>query len=193
MNIIKVIASINWQPHIGDPGIIGWVITILYIFFSGMCVLSGLKERSNLQRLSFPELFWYFLALTLLFLGLNKQIDLQSLFIEMGRQVARQYGFYEQRREIQRFFVILFFFFSVAPMLFMLKILLHDIRKYYLVFMGMLIIVLFVLIRASSMSHIYIVPDVYRAVGAVKMKYAMEFCGLCVIGAGVLNFLRMKE
>ncbi len=193
LNITKIISDINWEPAVGDPSFIGWIITVLYLSVSILSLLYGFKERHNYHRSSAEVLFWYVFAFVLLFLGLNKQLDLQALLIETGRVIAKQYGFYAKRREMQRVFIVIFTILSIIPILFMIKIIFHNLQKYLLVLSGILIVVLFVLIRAATMNHIYIFLNLYRECLGVRIIYIMELCGIVLVGAGVLRCLRIKE
>ena len=49
--------------------------------------------------------FWLTLALLLLFLGINKQLDLQTLLNDIGRRKARAEGWYGNRRYYQTMFI----------------------------------------------------------------------------------------
>ncbi|MHC4766222.1 MAG: hypothetical protein ACYTF2_14080, partial [Planctomycetota bacterium] len=61
------------------------------------------RDRSAAYKASF--LFWALLIALFLFLGLNKQIDLQSWLADVGRDMAKAQGWYEQRGRVQTIFV----------------------------------------------------------------------------------------
>ena len=185
-----ILNNIYWEPGIGDPSFFGWIIALLYLSVAYVSLLCGLREKGRGDDSSFSVLFWYLFAFLLFFLGANKQLDLQSLLIQIGRGIARYYGFYGQRREIQRIFVLVFAAFSIVTTGFLVKIMLHDFKKYSILFLGMFIVFLFILLRAASMSHIHVVPDTLRFVGGVRMRYVVEFCGIAVVGGGVLYCLK---
>jgi len=48
---------------------------------------------------------WWTLALGLLALGVNKQLDLQTALTEIGRILAVQNGWYERRHDVQLEFI----------------------------------------------------------------------------------------
>src|SRR5688500_4566551 len=91
----------GWSPGIGDPTVGGWATVALYAIAAVVCFRVGRRHR----RLPRPELFLYrLLALGLVALGLNKQLDLQTAFTELGRMAAVEYGWYADRRRIQKAF-----------------------------------------------------------------------------------------
>ena len=94
--------SINWSPGIGDPTWIGWITTVAYFIGAAMCTLAFRRAGAN-RRSSAPG--WLMLAIALVLLGINKQLDLQILLTEIGRSLAQHYGWYQQRRTIQTAFI----------------------------------------------------------------------------------------
>src|SRR4051812_32221881 len=104
------LSDITWRPEIGDPNPTAWVIVVAYFVGCGMCVWAGIKERENRDRANeklIPQ-FWFVLAGLLFFLGWNKQLDLQTLITQIGRDAAKSEGWYENRRWVQGVFVLFF-------------------------------------------------------------------------------------
>src|SRR6185295_16494460 len=110
MHFIAVIEHGRWRPGIGDPDPLGWTITVAYFIACGLCVWAGVRERQAAGRAREVLVwkFWFILAGILLFLGFNKQLDLQSLLTQAGRDFAREEGLYEKRRGLQFVFVLCF-------------------------------------------------------------------------------------
>ena len=96
------LASIQWRPHIGDPTLLGWIVTCLYGANALLYLYQGVRFRPD-RRVVF---LWTVLGLALAFLALNKQWDLQMLFTQMGRSLAQTQGWLPRRRLIQAVFVI---------------------------------------------------------------------------------------
>jgi hypothetical protein len=94
--------SINWSPGIGDPTWIGWITTVAYFIGAALCIPAFRRAWAN-WRSSAPG--WLMLAIALVLLGFNKQLDLQILLTEIGRSLAQHYGWYQQRRTIQTAFI----------------------------------------------------------------------------------------
>ncbi len=101
-------SELNWTPAIGDPTLIGWFITIAY-FISALFTARVYLAAHNLfipSLIKKQQFFWLLLTCTLLFLGINKQLDLHNLFTAMGRYYAKKQDWYQQRRAIQKEFII---------------------------------------------------------------------------------------
>jgi hypothetical protein len=90
----------NWTLGIGPATFGGWVIVVLYFLTMISCWATartpGVKERR----------IW--VAISILFLGLwlNRQLDLQSGFTDVGRIFARAHGWYGHRQPVQIAFII---------------------------------------------------------------------------------------
>lgn len=85
--------SAHWTPGIGDPTVAGWVTVVVYFLAAWLCF----RARGNVM----PEgRWWLALSVLMLFLGFNKQVDLQTLFTDIGRDMAKAEGWYDDRRRI---------------------------------------------------------------------------------------------
>lgn len=105
-----------WRFGAGDPTPIGWGTTAAYLVAAALCWLAFSAETradSSYAR------FWLLLALGLLALGVNKELDLHTLAIEGGRAVARALGWQHRRHEIP---VVFTFFLVIAGALAMLSL-----------------------------------------------------------------------
>ena len=121
-----------WSPGIGDPNVMGWITVVAYLTAAYLCfvvhrswlasagpavkgriwgpvALALLGQRRRLAAL--PEAvrmsaLWKALAIGLLLLGINKQLDLQTALTEIGRILAAKQGWYERRQRVQIDFII---------------------------------------------------------------------------------------
>ena len=191
MNIFEALKFINWRPGIGDPTLIGWTITLAYFIMAFLCWWTGLAEKKNVPntRRAGVYILWFGLAALLFVLGLNKQLDLQTLLTSLGREIAKANGWYDMRREVQRVFIILiaiFSFLSLSAMIWQLR---SYSRKYWLVLLGLSIIIIFVVIRAASFNHVDYLLSKWRIIGPFKMKYVVELGGILILGAGIVQNL----
>src|SRR5690348_6611362 len=97
----------NWRAGIGDRTFAGWFTVFLYVVATLGCV----RVMLAMQRAQRPQhdsvAFWRNVAILFAALGVNKQLDLQTAFTELGRMVAREYGWYGQRADVQIAFIAL--------------------------------------------------------------------------------------
>jgi uncharacterized membrane protein len=94
------------------------------------------------------------MAAVLLFLGINKKLDLQSLLIHAGRASATAEGWYQYRWMAQTVFVVLFTVSVVAALAACLKKWRRFVNEQPLILAGILLLALFVVVRASTLSHV---------------------------------------
>ena len=99
-------ASATWQPSFGDPTPLGWLTAALYVFVGVLCLLVAARTRRLAGGDNQAALFWLGIAAGLLALGLNKQLDLQTLLTQAAKQLSIQQGWYEQRRWVQAAFFV---------------------------------------------------------------------------------------
>jgi hypothetical protein len=95
----------DWSPGIGDPSIMGWFTVVLYFCTAYRCF--ALARDKNVTLVRHERSVWWLFTLALVALGINKQLDLQSALTEIGRILAREQGWYEDRRLIQAEFISL--------------------------------------------------------------------------------------
>jgi hypothetical protein len=149
-------ADITWRPGIGDPNPTAWVIVVAYFVVCGLCVWAGVKERQNRDRASeklIPQ-FWFVLAGLLFLLGWNKQLDVQTLFTQIGRDAAKSEGWYANRRPIQAIFVVLFGLGGASAVAAGIYYMRDVWKRYRLAYTGIIYLGVFVVIRAASFHHI---------------------------------------
>ena len=101
LNAFLTCAKTSWSPVIGDPTALGWLTTgllCLAAYLSLRCahspVFAGRERR-------FERWFWLSTAVFLVLLTLNKQLDLQTYLLAVGRCIARAQGWYGARRSVQ--------------------------------------------------------------------------------------------
>jgi len=96
----------NWSPGIGDPTVVGWLTVVMYLVAAWLSYRVVRSDRTQPNGLDASErLLWRALVIGLVFLCLNKQLDLQSAFTELGRIIAANQGWYVRRHEVQELFI----------------------------------------------------------------------------------------
>ena len=138
---------------VGDPTVLGWTTFALYLIAAACSLRCGLigGKSGNPSELGHV---WRVQAGVFLLLGLNKQLDLQTALIELGRRLTLFAGWYQYRREIQ----ILFFAGLVA--MGCVVVVKHSNamrnfgRKHPLAASGDVLIGAYILIRTIYMDHL---------------------------------------
>jgi hypothetical protein len=179
---------------LGDPTIIGWTITIAYFSAAFLCWRVVKIEESRDGRVARSYLLWFGLFILLVILGLNKQLDLQTLLRNAGRYIAEKDGWYGMRREIQNAFIGFIGLLGLLGFIGLLVLLKNNLKDFKLVVTGLVLLISFVLIRAASFNHVDYFLDKWRIVGPFRMKYVIELGGVVLIGieAGKRLFKRVS-
>jgi hypothetical protein len=103
----------NSEMHLaGHLTALGWITFALYMIAALLsfraAAVSRFKNSDAMDRI------WIWLGAILAVLGLNKQLDLQTLLIELGRQIARTGRLYDYRLELHALFFLGFVLVSIA-------------------------------------------------------------------------------
>ena len=159
----------RWRPAIGDPTVVGWVTVLAYLLASAACVRAAWREpMTGGRRRSKPSGFWLMLSAALFLLGINKQIDLQTLFTLMARRVLMANGLYQNRRHYQTIFLGAIAASSVLLLIGSLWIARRSLRHRWAALVGMAFVMGFVVIRAASFHHVRRTPGL--ATGRPEME-----------------------
>jgi hypothetical protein len=139
--------------------------------------------RHEHQRRTF---FWLILAALFALLAINKQLDLQSWFTGVGREIARRGGWYEQRQAVQTIFVIVLALVGVGLIAWLAWFTRRHWREYGLAVVGSAFIIVFIIIRAASFHHVDRLLS-FEPWGA-RMNWVFELGGIaCVALAAAIN------
>lgn len=187
---IQRLMQIHWMPGIGDPTLMGWVTVAAYFtafFFSVACAMLA-DNGNSMEKATIHRRLWCFIALTLLGLGINKQLDFQTLITEVGRVLAKRQGWYEHRKTVQVLFIAAVACGCIYSLLFIWHTVENVWKKNRLALVGMVFLVSFILIRATS-SH-----GVDKMLGlnlsGIKMNCLFELGGIAFIWISSLIHLK---
>jgi hypothetical protein len=205
--------GVEWTPGIGDPTVMGWLTVVAYFVAAWLCLRAFKSEKRGPDRpyrQAIPALvrvlkkhwpsppaparraaLWLVLAFVLGALGVNKQLDLQTLFTEIGRSMAVEGGWYESRRIVQAIFIAMvlgFGAFFVAVLWWLTR---GQLRDFRLTLFGFALLVSFVVIRAMSFHHVDII--IGMDVGGVRVNWMLELGGLGIVIAGAAGRLRRAK
>ncbi|WP_426170182.1 hypothetical protein [Sandarakinorhabdus sp. DWP1-3-1] len=165
-------AASTWASQ--DAGTLPWLAVAGYLVGAGLCLWRRGGAGSGRERL-----FWLAAALAMLALGLNKQLDLQTLLTGWGRQMARDGGWYAQRRAYQKEFVI-----GVALVAMVigagLAWLVRGLSPRVLAALaGLGLLGAFVLVRLASFHHIDVAMR--TPVQGLKLHTVLELVGIAIV------------
>jgi len=133
---------------------LGWAVAVVYGLGALCCARAGRVTQQDGRRCPDKQQPWWFLAATLLFLGINKLLNLQTTLINLGRAAARTWGWYQYRRAAQAVFAVLFTLALLAVFAALLKKWRWFVKERPLVQTGVLLLLLFVVIRAFALNHV---------------------------------------
>lgn len=140
----------HWAPGVGDPTPMAWVVVGIYV----LAIVVALRNAIAARRTGQPMDFWGLLAVLLFLLGVNKQLDLQTWFIETGRDLALSQGWYERRRIFQWAFVAVLLVAMVLSVLRVRERWADLWHQYRLVGAGVCLLLVFVFLRAATFQHV---------------------------------------
>ena len=182
---------INWRPGIGDPTFAGWLTTVCYFAAAVLCGLAASRVRSATDGRGGSAAFWVILTILLAALGINKQLDLQSLFTELARALARQQGWYEQRQSAQKIFIALVGLCGALALTFFAILIRRSLETQGLALLGVILLACFVLIRASSFHHVDSLLGLRLA--GLKLNWIIELTGIACVGICAGSSLRRRK
>lgn len=177
----------RWQPAMGDPGWRGWATVLIYL---AAMVLALLASRADFppQTRRREQTFWVLAALILGFLALNKQLDLQSALTALGRCMAREQGWYGQRRLVQVAFLAGLGLAALVFMAVLMRLLRNSWSRSALPLLGLVIVCTFVLMRAAGFHHMDRI--IGMPVLGLRANNILEWAGPALVVLGGLNVLR---
>lgn len=173
----------GWSPGIGDPTVFGWATVALYIIAAAMCYRRARDGFSGLYpHIADLRRFWAALFALLVLMAINKQLDAQSLLTVVGRCAAREQGWYNDRSTAQYAFVLgLALVLSLGAGVVIWKMR-QVLRRIWLVVVGLVMLIFFVLYSATSFHHLDIFIN--RELLGLKMIWVVEMGALVLIIIG---------
>jgi hypothetical protein len=176
----------RWAPGIGDPTPIGWFTVFAYLCVLIMCIVNWVNAR----HLSKDRFIWFWISLSIAFLCVNKQLDLQTWMLQAGRDSAHLHNWYNNRRPIQIAFVALLAAFAISTVT-VLRVYLAEVwPRFWLVVAGLAGLLFFIVMRATSIHHVDWVLGL--TLGSVKVNAVVELTSISVVAAGATLWLRRR-
>jgi hypothetical protein len=182
----------DWHLGIGDPTPVGWFTVFAYLAATIACGAVWQADRESFRRgkLASPT-FWMILTGLLLFLGINKQLDLQTLLNDVGRRAAKAQGWYQNRRIYQVIFIVA----VVAVGLFAIGVFSwvarNQWKRNFVALLGTVFLYVFVLTRASSIHHVDVM--LRWEFLSWRWNWILELGGIAVVGLGAFIAWRKAD
>ena len=161
---------------IGDQYISSWLNTVIY----GCSLVVAILKWKSLKHSQAPlkeQYFWLFIIFILSALGINKQLNLQTLFINIGRHIAQYEGWMEKRRLFQAWFAYALSGIVICAA----AIIIVSARKLWrynsLALVGLSILCLYTVMRTTSICNIGFVSD-SSSEGEFRITDIIEFFGI---------------
>lgn len=189
----------------GDFTVVGWLICISYLAAAGLCgwafhmarvgrrtaqQWSGDERRQHARRGAYlaSSIFWAMLLGVCLFLGVNKQLDLQTWLTDWGRAIALKQGWYQQRGAIQAKVVACIGLFGMLGMAILLPLMRDLLRRHVLAFIGVVLLGWYVVIRTGSFSPVEAMLGV--RIAGLKFGWLLELIGIALVCVCAIRYGR---
>ena len=180
----------------------GWIIVACYFVAVALCGWAlrvaragarqaaahwGRERRACLRARAYQAsmLFWGLLAAIFVFLGFNKQVDLQTWLTEVGRRIAQAQGWYDQRRAVQTVFVCVVAGSGLLALGVLLRFTRDLLPRHVLAFVGMVFLGCFLFTRAGSFHGIDEVLS--RPFLGIRVRWALELAGIVCVAVSALR------
>ncbi len=181
VNLSTIAACVGdqWSPQIGDPTAAGWVTVAAYAVCALLSFMTVMRGQDSRERI-----FWGLVALAMLTLGVNKQLDLQSMLTAAGRCMSQLQGWYEKRRVFQLEFIIALLMFASLLLTLAVWLMRGHLRRNGLALLGLAFVAAFVAVRAVGFHHV----DLLIGSRFLDIRYNVlfELSGLVLIAANAI-------
>jgi hypothetical protein len=178
----------------GDPTPLGWTITIAYGATAFCCWraarhgphtprrgshASGRAAQPAAQTTAQTPIarLWTALAAVLVLLGLNKQLDLQTMLTAVVRDAAKQQGWYADRRPVQIAAVVGSLVLVVVVGALVARAVRGELRRLWPAVSGVAVLGAYAAMRTTSLHEL----DAFMVGGPLPMKWWGELLGLALI------------
>lgn len=189
MNLIDTIRGVEFDFGIGDPTLVGWLTVVAYLAAAALAAINAWLARPGADRTVYR--LWSSLTVLLVFLAVNKQLDLQSYVTAIGRAVAREQGWYEARGNVQLVFILAVAVATVILLALATWALRGVRRQQWLTLVGITMILGFVLVRASSFHYVdALIGLQFRG---FRVNWIIELGAIGIFGIAAINQIRRSD
>ena len=182
LSTIAACVGDQWSPQIGDPTVAGWGTVVAY----AVCAVLSFMVLRRTQG-SREGTVWGLLTLAMLSLGVNKELDLQSMLTAAGRCLSQLQGWYEERRVFQREFIIGLLIVAGLSLALVLWLMRRCLWRNGLALLGVAFVTAFVAVRAVGFHHFDALID--SRLLDIRFNVLFELSGLVLIAANAMALL----
>lgn len=175
-----------WLGHLGDRTVADWIIVAVYAAATIAAFRLLLRSRRPGAMTRRARLAWLGLALGLLALGINKQLDFQTLLTSVLRSAARDGGWYDQRKGMQSLFVMVNIGLAFVASGLCIWLLRRERWTLKLALLGAMVQLAFIGTRLISFHDTDHLLSDSMAGQALKWRHAMELGGLVIMLTAIL-------
>lgn len=183
--------EVEWTPGIGDPTITGWLTVLAYFAAAALSLRAAHLARASQNHSKRDVWFWLCVAVFALCLGVNKQLDIQSLLTDIARLIAKEYGWYARRRVLQTVAIGMIGATGSAFMIWLLLFLRKSAIEFRVASVGLSFVICFVFARAASFHRVDLL--ISREFYGVTWNALLELPGIMlIIGAAIVFSTRTR-
>jgi len=147
-----------WEFQANDDTRGGWLAVLLYLILAILCWREVAKFRrssgaDNSGR-ALSRHFWVALSLFVTALGVNKQLDFQTLMLQLGREAATSEGIIEYKQWINWAFLAIVGSAGVIAAGYMWTLFRRAVFSERLVLVGTAMLGGFIFFRTASINHV---------------------------------------
>lgn len=151
-----------------------WVITFLY----GIAIVLSLIYTKKIKGEQPRHLLWASISTFLLAMGINKQLDFQTLFIMSGKYLTGISGLASYNRLIQKTVALIVFLLLLTYIVIILIKTRKILNREKTALTGTIILLIFTFIRIGSISRIRVIMILQYFIYFI---HGLEFLGLVFI------------
>ncbi len=182
----------GWSPGIGDPTFIGWLTVMAYLACSYHS-LKVYKSSETIFKVSplRQKWLWFGIFCLLLALGINKQLDIQTLLTRVAGSILYHNGLHEHKRVIQQGFIAGVTIFGIATLVALFIYFKQVAKQHRYAIIGICGLALFVVIRAASFNNVQLFfGSEYLS---EHFNWVFELGGIALIWLNARYLLKLRQ
>ena len=173
----------RWSPQIGDPNLTGWLTVLVYLFTALLSFAAWHRMAGQPGRM-----FWAIIVGFLIFLAINKQLDMQSALTIAGKCLAKAQGWYANRRVVQAAFIAVLLIIILIGLIITIFALRGALLVNAFAILGLAIVLSFVMVRAVSIHRFdYFIG--LKTLG-ISNNFLFENFGLTLISLNAIMLIK---